>query len=687
MKIQSKIVLFCLIIGLFACEKDTLEPRKNPRFSIAFVQNLDASGAQFAANVFEFGNEEILEYGFVYGKSFQPRIENSEIVKKEGKPAAQFEIKATHSMALGEKYNVAAFMRTATGYIYSAPVEFESKGSEGFIFQRIELPTPLYFRDTITVFASNLSRSIDNYTVIVESEIATVVEIGDDYFKFLLPDGILFDGRIVMDKTFLFYLKIGDKLLQVESPFTFKKPEFRIIPNQKVNYNQPVFIEGDFMESAGFFEVYYVENQERKTQLNGNFNSKTRIGFNPSTFFSQSSPKIEVVIRGEPYLIENSFEINPTEFVTGQQFSVNSADFIVAKVINKNIHNLWYNSIIASDFQSPVELTGEELLEDDEVGFVINMTDGVKRNNRFYFNNFGKLSENFIEVNLTNPSLFHTRIPERFYNVATANGSRAVSMENKGYFFAGKEVFKLTPEIQGFTLVTQSQSNSVFSLSNQFALLAPNGKIYTGADNLTKDGGLVDFFEFDPLTERIVKLPNIPTRSTSPLAVYATDKYLYYDGGFVFTEGEGAFPSNERWRFDFASQTWSKINDAEFEMGTNRRSHLTYRHNAKLFMIGLDNESDNSTFLYEFNETIQKWNEVGALDLPGLPVSNEVFVIGMEAFALFERGLFSFNLVNYQVTEYSSANYLRPLLSVGITNRIYIYDGYYIIAEVDPEFF
>uniref|UniRef100_UPI0025BDD3EC hypothetical protein n=1 Tax=Cecembia sp. TaxID=1898110 RepID=UPI0025BDD3EC len=376
MKIQVKLALAGLLIVLFACDAETLEPRKNPRFSIAFIQNLDASGAQFSANIFEFGNEEILEYGFVYGKSTLPRIDNAEIVRREGKPSAQFEIKATHSMAFGERYHVAAFMRTASGYVYSAPVEFESKGSEGFIFQRIEIPDLLYFRDTITVFASNLSRSIANYSVSVESERATVVELGENYFKFLLPDGISFDERIVTDKTFLFYFLIADKFLQVEAPFNFRKPEFRIIPDQKINFNQPAFIEGDFMESAGFFEVYYVDNQQRMAQLNGNFNSKIRLGFNPSTVFFQNKPRIEVVIRGESYFIDNSFELNPTEFVHGQEFSVTASDFIVAKVTNKNIHNLGFNSIITADFQSPLQLTGEEMLADDELGFVLNLTDG-----------------------------------------------------------------------------------------------------------------------------------------------------------------------------------------------------------------------------------------------------------------------------------------------------------------------
>lgn len=687
MKIQVKLAVFAVLIALFACDADTLEPRKNPRFSIAFIQSLDSSGAQFAANVFEFGNEEILEYGFVYGKSTLPRIENAEIVRREGKPSAQFEIKASHSMAFGERYHVAAFMKTESGYVYSAPIEFESKGSEGFIFQRIEIPNLLYFRDTITVFASNLSRSIANYSISVESERATVVELGENYFKFLLPDGISFDDRIVTDKTFLFYFLIAGKFLQVEAPFNFRKPEFKIIPNQKINYNQPTFIEGDFMESAGFFEVYYVENQERRAQLNGNFNSKIRLGFNPSTVFSQNRPRIEVVIRGESYFIDNSFELNPTEFFSGQEFSVSTSDFIVAKVINKNIHDLGFNSIVTAEFQSPLQLTGEEMLADDEIGFVINLTDGIQRKNRFYLNNFGKLSENFIEVELTNPILPHTRVSNRFSNAVFENGSRAVCFGNRGYFFAGKEVFKFTPENRGFSFVTQSQANNVFSLSNQFALLAPNGKMYLGADNLVRDGGLVDFFEFDPVTERITKLPNIPTRATSPFAVYTTPQFLYYDGGIVFVEGVGGTPSNERWRYEFSSQTWIKLDDESFEMGDSSRKSIAYTYQGKLFKVGIEAGSLSRTVLYEFNQNTQKWSKITDLNLPGVPISNELFVFGNEVFAFYRSGIYSFSLLNFEVTDYSSGQFDDVLLSVGIGGRIYLYSWGEFMNEIDPQYF
>lgn len=693
MKLFVKPSLFLLLIIGFSCETDTLEPRKNPRFSITFIQNLDASGAQFAANVFEFGSEDILEHGFVYGKSFQPRIENSEIIKRVGKPSSQFEITASHSMVFGEKYHVAAFMKTQSGYVYSVAVEFESKGSSGFIFRNMDIPDPLYFRDTITVFASDLSRIFSNYEVKVETESARIVEVGNDFFKFLLPDMIFFREGLVVDKTMDFFLTVSGKTLQVKAPFNFKKPEFRIVPNQKVNFGEPVFIEGDYLESTGFFQVNYINEDQIKIPLEGTFNSKTRVGFNTSADFKTSKPKIELIVRGESYFIENSFEINPKDFVSGQNFTLSTSDLVLAKVVNKNINNVFYNRIVTKDWQSPLELSEEGSTNPDELGFVVRPWDGIKRENQFYLDNFGELSQSFINVNLTDPILPNARVSDQFLNSAFENGGRGVSFENNGFFFVGKEVYRLVPENQTLTLVRRSSSQNVFSLSNQFAVLSPNGKIYSGADNLVREGSQVDFFEFDPLTGDITTLPKIPTRATSPLAVYATDQYLYYDGGFVFTEGIGGSPSNERWRFEFSSKIWTKVEDTSFEMGTVTKRYTPFRYKGKLMMIGFDGELSPNTILYEFDENTELWRKVIDLDLSGNPTSNEIFVIGDKAYAIYGTGLWSIDLLSYRTTlfdfidAFALNQNFRPLLSLGIGGNFYMFNGINFISEFDPEFF
>src|SRR5690554_2033843 len=109
-KLYFPLFLLLAFLSLNACEEAELNPRTNPRFSVAFVQEIDNTGAEFAANVYDFGSEAIDEYGFLYSTEAEPRFGNSEVVKAAGKPEKSFSLKATHSMVAGETYHVVAYL-------------------------------------------------------------------------------------------------------------------------------------------------------------------------------------------------------------------------------------------------------------------------------------------------------------------------------------------------------------------------------------------------------------------------------------------------------------------------------------------------------------------------------------------------------------------------------------------------
>jgi hypothetical protein len=164
------LVLSILSVSLFSgCQKEEdVKPATNPRFSVAFIQEIDESGVQFAANVFDHGSDEILEYGFVYSQTAVPLVEKDEVVRESGKPGQVFELKGIHSMKVGNQYQVAAFMKTSKGIVYSKVISFISKGSLGFIFSEFVSPDLVYFGDTVVVKGSNFSKSLSNYRVMVQ---------------------------------------------------------------------------------------------------------------------------------------------------------------------------------------------------------------------------------------------------------------------------------------------------------------------------------------------------------------------------------------------------------------------------------------------------------------------------------------------------------------------------------------
>ncbi|EPR69567.1 hypothetical protein [Cyclobacterium qasimii] len=127
MKRQFIFIGLLLVISLLsACEQEELSPRTNPRFSATSIQSIDETGVEFISKIYDFGSEEIIEYGFLYSLNDYPIIENSEVISKVGKPENQFSMKVENSLAKGQNYYVVAFIQTSTERVYSEPIGFVS---------------------------------------------------------------------------------------------------------------------------------------------------------------------------------------------------------------------------------------------------------------------------------------------------------------------------------------------------------------------------------------------------------------------------------------------------------------------------------------------------------------------------------------------------------------------------------
>lgn len=116
------IFIVAMAISFSSCYNETIEPAKNPRFSVPSILHVDDVDLHFSANVYDLGGEEIIEHGFAYSTWTQPRKENSEFVSAHGRPSNSFEMKTNHKMEKGKKYYAIVFMRTSTGLVYSSPV-------------------------------------------------------------------------------------------------------------------------------------------------------------------------------------------------------------------------------------------------------------------------------------------------------------------------------------------------------------------------------------------------------------------------------------------------------------------------------------------------------------------------------------------------------------------------------------
>jgi hypothetical protein len=679
--------LVLLTILFYSCQKEELSPRTNPRFSVAFIQDIDEDGVQFAANVYDFGSDDILEYGFVYSQGANPTYEYAEIIKETGKPGDFFEMSARHSMVKGKEYTVVAFIKTTAGITYSDRFKFISKGSHGFIFEKMELPQQVYFGDTVTVYGKNFSRVAENYSIWVRDSNAKITEVKDDYFRFILPGPFQVNSFSNEPEQVEFLIKIAEKSILINEMVEFRRPLITPSPIQVKNFDETVTIQGDYLGYLNAEIEYVNERSGVRYSLPIFESTKNEISFELKAPFIEQLPKIVLKIKAEEFVLTNLVNINPSELEPGQEFEIFSWDDIIVKTINPNLHYHFYNSFIGD---LPESIINTSQIQGNNISlFFDGQYNPLGRQMKIYLNNVGIKSQNSMTVKFKDASLPFILVPESF-QPGYGGANRGVTVNDIGYFFIDKSVFKLNPETKEFVFVT-GNGQSPLDLASIFAVSGPNGKIYTASRNIFNNPGNPEFFEFDTRSERLVKLENIPATSTYPLAVFATDKYLYYDGGFSYSEGFGYTEINDRWRYDFEKKIWEKF-EGIIKTDPFIRRYIPFWYQGELYLLGQEYEGTVGVSLMKFDPVTESYPRIKELNPGGIPRSNEIFVFKDNLYLLTVSGILRVNMITLEENYVSNSvgfniGSYNFELSFQSGDKFYIYNNSGLIREFDPEYF
>lgn len=138
-----------------SCEDEPVG-RDYPRIKTLEVTNITEAGATFTGEIFEEGNEEITEHGFVWATR-RPEIEYSKkVLLGSFSGVGKFSAEIRTDLAEGITYQVAAFVISGEFTVYGEPVTFKSLGSEGTPIAGFS-PERALCGNTITITGSNLS--------------------------------------------------------------------------------------------------------------------------------------------------------------------------------------------------------------------------------------------------------------------------------------------------------------------------------------------------------------------------------------------------------------------------------------------------------------------------------------------------------------------------------------------------
>lgn len=678
MKFAFRYLVALFSYFIFACEKEEIEPISEPKLSSPSVDISSNSFVEFSATVIDYGNQPILEYGFLYADSDDLDFEKAEVVSKKGNPEKQFKLKASQALIYGKMYYSAAFLITRDTVVLSKFISFVPKGSAGFILDRINGPSEIYFGDTLTFFGSNLSSNPNNYNISVSGSPTnkmTIIEIKDNYFKAILPQ--MFSTIDIHEKGVLkINFDIGGKGFQADWPAKFKEPIFSLIPSQKVNFEGEVTILGDYLDSdikairfldEPYFDVEIVSWEKKK------------IIFKAKRPSPNKNEAISIHIRRKVYEFENAYSYISAEFHPGQEISGNLQSYQDLNGTNFILAHANYNKVISEP--SGLAISGIEVTE-KSLKVVIHESVDKPTPRVSYLSMFNAdvKSENQIKFTCTSATLNYSLHGDFFGQYNDMDLARGVTINGKTFLIWRNKINEYNASERSVRLIL-TQPISSHNLAGVFAIPGPNGKIYMGSHNKEYYWEYIRIFEFDPVTEQIKELPRPPYNVTSPKYVYVEGQYLNIDGGFsrnIYIDNE----IKDMYRFDLNENKWEKLEMEATPTGMIE-SMKTFYFKGKLFAIGRL-LIDQNLVLQEYNSSSQKWITIKSLSAMGGSETSQPIILDSDLYVFGYSKSFKINLDTFIETEIDNIYRTNDLRGTIISNgKIYTFYGEKFL-ETDP---
>ncbi|GAB3217908.1 hypothetical protein J0A67_01550 [Algoriphagus aestuariicola] len=600
---------------LISCAEDEVVPRTNPRFSVALIQGVDQTGAEFSANIYDYGSEEILEYGFVYGDVAQLGNINSEIISAKGNPPMEFKLRAIHGLAKGKSYQVAAFLKTESGVVYSESRQFVADGSIGFILSQIIAPSEVFFGDELIFQGENLPRNPASIRGKFEGVEMKVTQVEGGQFKAEIPQMFVFDPERAVEGRFLITILVGAKTLEVEKVLNFRKPTFQVSSAPEIAYDELIQIRGRDLQDAGV-AVSYTDNTGKKTKLDLASSTDELIEVSLNALFTEGKPKLTVSIRGIAYELANVFSLKPTTITAGQGEEYDGWYRYL------EIHGENFNPI-SPDFNRLV-LEGvvshyTEITEATSTKLRVTLTPGAGVYSRQISIRSemgpGKSEHGYL-LKVTTPELPVEELPYGLFGLSHALG---VSYQGKGYLIAGEGIYEYSAsdffpkKIHGQIQVPYfSFSRLAFATGGEGSLFVSDGEV---------------LFSFDLASRQVRLHPDLPNIAAENLGFFVEGGYLYVEYGNL--SGWGFTPTcKRRFRMNLALNVWE-----ELEAESRDRYYISnkpFRVNGVLYSYRIVTEqSGNSSEIVRFNPATKNWDLVKVLSSDYIEVwTNEVYVIG-----------------------------------------------------------
>jgi IPT/TIG domain len=211
----THIVFLLLIITSLSCKKDAVPETDYPFVILTEINDINKDGAAFHGNISNYGNQEIVDYGFIWEESpTKPTLNN--IIKSFGHKtkAGKFSCRVNYDLEKDITYCVRAYVKTDKIVVYSNILLFKSKGC---------LPPviTMFYPDSgsclITIIGKNFSSKLANNKINIGTVQANAVKYSIDTLFIQCPYNIeTYSGNI--------RIEVAKQYTESNLKFTFIDP-------------------------------------------------------------------------------------------------------------------------------------------------------------------------------------------------------------------------------------------------------------------------------------------------------------------------------------------------------------------------------------------------------------------------------------------------------------------------------
>lgn len=542
----TRILFFIVVLASAGCTDDEITPREYPRLETLEVTNISNSGATFNAKIILPGNQKIIEYGFVWGGTY-------------GFPNKDPTL-SSNRIFLTEGITEGDFSANITTTLYE----------NGIYSVKAFAKTEEY-----TVYGKNIEFK----------SLGSKAAIFDDFSPKI---GVWGDTINIKGKNFSYlpeYNQIFFKNLRSKVISSTDSTIICIVPENISDKKVPIFllIAGQKSNSNELFELA-LPKIESFSPLKGTFNDTIKLigeNFNPISYknivsfnghqasvLSSTENKVIVVV---PTTIDK--QLNEVKIITNLQSSIANDLFEILPPII-------YNISPKSDYtNSIIKITGDNFNPFKEKDTVI-------------------IGSNIATIIDATKKTLTVKIPQGIYS------SRSIKIEVR----VASQTAYSTSE---FTLKDPwiRKNNIPFEkfpryYATGFSLLG-KGYVGLGLGNSFEDANH-DFYRYHPVQNTWKKITDFGGGGRYDATSFVIGNYAYIGAGRISSQGMDK--TNDFWRFDPQSETWTEI--ANLPVYTARAVGLSVNG------FGYLCTSDETDNFWKYDPIANQWTQLPDLIMP-----------------------------------------------------------------------